>query len=619
PAPSPIAPSQSNFHLPPNKKPRLSPPISQPQSPFVAPPSLPGSPDPNLTSPSIASPHPGGISLPMATTTTPTFATPQQQSFMASGLHLPEGAASSPVAMAQAQQQRNITATPSPTPIYTNSAMVPVGSPAPASPIPVLPGVMAPPARPSDKPGKDKEEDYDPTDSLAGTGIDIKAEEAYMANLYAIGGEDSKGSYSHHPPGSRTSMYGAGPMNQPATQTNQSQNQFVAQVAEKAWSEALTRWERSHVHELNNPFLSIANLHYRADKIARDQGLSLNLETKINPNLPKIRNPAEALEPRLQVTTKVLPDTSAVVSVTGSFVPFEANLADQLALLSLAAKTRLRTLMEDAERVARNRQTTSHGEVSEEWQIAAAELKPFKGDDVPINVEDESMNQDGMSLKTGQKRPFEASKPAEHGPPTKILKVSTNHVIQAVRETGRAEREWEERRLRRRNARLNGTSDTSAAPSRAGSVAPGTPSVAPDKKDFAAKKEPKRGSKMAEASHASQNQTSSMFAGLGGSGLFGKKRKGKTYDWMNAGAGGGGVGARSGTATPGKSGAAAAANAPAPLTSDTGRNRLGTWREDKEKGKMIQLRDWVTVLTEDGLDSRATQAALDKLDGSMPR
>ncbi|KAL5606655.1 hypothetical protein BROUX41_003051 [Berkeleyomyces rouxiae] len=674
--PSPVS-QQTAFHLPPNKRPRLSPPTSQPQSPYTGPPSCIASPN-SIKSPSaVASPQPGGIALPMATAAT-AFATPQQQSLMASGLHLPEGAVSPPLAMVQAQQ-RPLVAAPSPTPIYTTSTMVPVPalSPAPASPVvmtpdamtpmtpgmttpiqqqqhlqhqallqqqqqilqaqqqqlqqqqqqpvfqAVLPGVMAPPARPTEKTGKEKEEDYHPTDSLAGTGIDIKAEEAYMASLYAIG-DEGKGSFSHLPPGSRPSMYGSGPMNQPATQTTLDQNEFATQLSEKAWNEAMSRWEKSHVHELSNPFLLIANLHHRADRIARDQGLTLNLETKINPNLPKIKNAPDPIEPRLQVDTKILPDSSAVVTVAGSFIPHEANLADQMALLSLATKYRLKSLLGEADRITRNRQNHSHGEVPVEWQSAAAELKPFKGD-VSIAIEEaDDLNQSADSIHAaGQKRPVDAIKPTENGPPSKIPKVSTNHIIQTVRETGRSEREWEERRLRRRNARLAGTSDTSGSQARAGSVAPGASagSNALDKKDGGVKKEPKRGSKMAEASHASQNQTSSMFAGFGAAGnLFGKKRKGKTYDWMNAGAGGGGgAGGRSGTTTPGKSSGGNAPATPAPLTSDTGRNRLGTWREDKEKGRMIQLRDWVAVLTDDGLDSRAIQVTLDKLDSSMPR
>lgn len=139
------------------------------------------------------------------------------------------------------------------------------------------------------------------------------------------------------------------------------------------------------------------------------------------------------------------------------------------------------------------------------------------------------------------------------------------------------------------------------------------------------KKETKKAQaqRLAEASsHANQNMTSSMFAGMGGrTGLFGKKKKNKTYDWMKGSAG-------SGTSTPTKTGGGSSIAGPngtpgtptggGGLTTE-GRNRLGTWREDKEKGKNIQLRDWVTVLERDGRESKALQRAYMKLDYSAPR
>lgn len=196
-----------------------------------------------------------------------------------------------------------------------------------------------------------------------------------------------------------------------------------------------------------------------------------------------------------------------------------------------------------------------------------------------------------------------------------------------MRELARQEREWEEARLRKRQKRKDGIPDSGTTTSRAGSVAPGIPgSVAPEPEKALTKKEMKKNQAMkaAEAnSHANQNITSSMFAGLGGKGgLFGKKKTGKTYDWMNVGRGG------SGTSTPTKNapgpgkGTGGPGGAPGPgslaMTTE-GRNRLGTWREDKEKGRNIQLRDWVTVLERDGREHRALQRAYMHLDASNPK
>ena len=45
-------------------------------------------------------------------------------------------------------------------------------------------------------------------------------------------------------------------------------------------------------------------------------------------------------------------------------------------------------------------------------------------------------------------------------------------------------------------------------------------------------------------------------------------------------------------------------------------NPLGKFREDSERGKNIQLRDWIYVLEDIGFDGRALQMAYDKLDTS---
>lgn len=194
-----------------------------------------------------------------------------------------------------------------------------------------------------------------------------------------------------------------------------------------------------------------------------------------------------------------------------------------------------------------------------------------------------------------------------------------------MRELAKQEREWEEARLRRRQKRKDGTIEITTAGSRSGSVAPGTPgSVAPESDKAMTKKEQKKNQalKVAEAnSHANQNMTSSMFAGLGGkSGLFGKSKR-KTYDWMNVGRGG------SGASTPTKitgdgpksmNGIPQAMPNNLALTTE-GRNRLGTWREDKGKGKNIQLRDWITVLERDGREAQPLQQAYLRLDSSTPK
>lgn len=210
--------------------------------------------------------------------------------------------------------------------------------------------------------------------------------------------------------------------------------------------------------------------------------------------------------------------------------------------------------------------------------------------------------------------------------PAKVPKISS-FMTTTMRELARQERDWEEARLRKRQQRKDGIPDAGTTTSRSGSVAPGTPgSVAPEPEKAMTKKEIKKNQalKAAEAnSHANQNMTSSMFAGFGGKGgLFGKKKTGKTYDWMNVGRGGSGTSTPTRTAAGGGKGLGSGPGAAAPgnlaLTTE-GRNRLGTWREDKEKGKNVQLRDWVAALERDGRESKVLQRAYIRLDASNPK
>jgi hypothetical protein len=198
--------------------------------------------------------------------------------------------------------------------------------------------------------------------------------------------------------------------------------------------------------------------------------------------------------------------------------------------------------------------------------------------------------------------------------PTPNVKFS-NEVVAALRAEALKERELEEARLRRRRTRQEG-----GGASRAGSVIPGTPgSVAPDPMEKApTKKEQKK--KAAEkvneaANHAAANVTTAQFLG-GGGGIFGKKKK---YSWM--------TGSTSGTSTPaqiltqnlpGTPTGKAVNPAEEKLTSD-GVRRLGTWREDKEKGMGIQIRDWIVVLEGDGREKKALQRAYATLDDSQPK
>ncbi|KAK4662491.1 hypothetical protein QC763_603880 [Podospora pseudopauciseta] len=480
---------------------------------------------------------------------------------------------------------------------YTNATMAPIGPP------PSTPGAMLPPS----KPVTTKEYEYDVSDALAGTGVDLRAEEQYLAELY--GGsfaQEARTGLPANAPGNKGSFYGAGSANQPAEATGLSQEQFEAEAAKRAWDEAAQRLAVTRSNELRNPFLIVPNLHYRADKIAKEHGLTLNLELKNQQQtMGKMRTPQEFPQPKVTVTSRHGPD-GMVVSTKGCFIPHDAYLVDQLALLSIATKHRLRELLEEANGIANIRQTTSHGEIPQEWADVA----------VPLRTGLDSLPADTANGNP-RKRSFEAISTAPV--PSKGAKV-VKDLNAAVRQNATSERDLEEARLRKRQKRLN--PDAAQTGSRAGSIVPGTPgSVAPDGEAAKApsKKELKKGAAAARLSEASStanaNQTLSALMGS-----FGKKKK-KEYSWMTSGSGPSTPRATGGQepGTPGSAAGSKAQSEKATLTQDGKAPRLGTWREDKEKGKSIQLRDWVTVLEMDGRDIKAVQEAYVKLDSSTPR
>ncbi|KAL2759390.1 hypothetical protein ACRALDRAFT_1074298 [Sodiomyces alcalophilus JCM 7366] len=655
-SPSP-APNQQGFALPPTKRPRLSPaPPSQPQSPYTGSPyaispSVPIAPSNVGTS--TASPTLPGVQAPTGQYPA-AYTTPYTNGNTTPHLALPENRATPPpppLPTSTPQPQSIAAPLPGhpPGPLtapalpYTNATFGPaiptIATPPPQyqqlQPVqPMQPqsaaqGAMGPPSKPPER--TQKEYEYDVTDSLAGTGIDLRAEEQFLSELYAVDPTvpESRTGFAIHPPGNRASFYGAGSANQPAQPIDgKSQNQVIAETAEKAWQESARRLAASRAVELKNAFLNVPIVQARAEAVAKEYGLGLNWDMKANQGMGRMKIMEENPRP-VKVSTRIGPD-GALIRTTGTWIPQDAYLADQLALLSIATKQRLRTLMEDSDRIAVTRQTSSHGEVPEHWKVAAAPLKPVIPGSEAATEAPRTGEESAVSPRTTNplKRPHDdKANPGASGPRTKALKgANTTPITMSamMREIARAEREREEARLRRRNARKEGTAEGGSTTSRAGSAAPGTPaSTAGDGEKTITKKEQKRldAMKKAEASsHANQNLTSREFLGMTRpGGLFGKKG-GKSYSWMT----GGGSGASTPKGgLPGKGGTPSA-NSPAPgpaaLTADgSSHRRPGAWREDKEKGKDIQLRDWVAALEADGLEVEALQRAYMKLDTAWPK
>lgn len=252
-------------------------------------------------------------------------------------------------------------------------------------------GTMGPPSKPVEKP---KEDGIDPMDVLGGTGIDLREEEQYTFSMYntsfnsqlsgSQSGTISSGhSFTQFPPGDKASFYGAGPANAAAERVHgKSQDEYHKKVADKAWHDAAHDLAVSRQKELNNPFLQVHQLQKKMEKITREHGLTLNMDAKGTMGYFKL--PHQFPQKEIRVSTTVGPD-AAFVHTSGQFVPPDSMLVDQVALLSIATKHRLRGMLEDAAKLAKGRQTGSHGVVPDEWADVA----------VPSNLASSSIAPEG--------------------------------------------------------------------------------------------------------------------------------------------------------------------------------------------------------------------------------
>lgn len=217
-------------------------------------------------------------------------------------------------------------------------------------------------------------------DVLGGTGVDLREEEQYTFAMYnssfnsqltgSQSGTISSGhSFTQFPPGDEASFYGAGPANAAAEKVNvKSQDEYHKKVADKAWQDAAHNLGVSRQKELSNPFLQVHQLQKKMERITREHGLTLNMDSKGTMGYFKL--PQHFPQKEIRVSTAVGPE-GALVHTSGQFVPADSMLVDQVALLSIATKHRLRGLIEDAVKLARGRQTGSHGIVPDEWADVA--------------------------------------------------------------------------------------------------------------------------------------------------------------------------------------------------------------------------------------------------------
>lgn len=236
------------------------------------------------------------------------------------------------------------------------------------------PGSMGPPSKPADRA---KEEDVNIMDVLGGTGVDIREEEQYMYQSFNSQQSRSPSrtisashSFTQFPPGDERSFYGAGPANAAPEQANgMSQDEYEKKAADKAWHDAARRIVVSRAQEFNDPFLETSFLHLKISNIAREHGLTVY--SAPGGAIGHFVYPDAFPQSTVNLRTALGPD-GAVVATNGQFLPTDTGTVDQIALLSLATKQRMRSFLEEAATIAKGRQTGSHGIIPDEWTDVAA-------------------------------------------------------------------------------------------------------------------------------------------------------------------------------------------------------------------------------------------------------
>ncbi|KAL1967430.1 hypothetical protein VTN77DRAFT_3215 [Rasamsonia byssochlamydoides] len=476
----------------------------------------------------------------------------------------------------------------------------PAPTPIPA-PAPAPPGSMGPPSRPVEKPTDASEL----TDVLVSSGIDVKEEEAYLTNSYAptamqaqqpqrpplpvlntsftsqvsTPGTTSTGTSfdlsQARPPSTQESIYVADPSSQPFKDPNEPTRENT-QAARRAQ------------YHLQEPFLLTKVLEQKLQKRGFELGVRIPTEGLFHP-VPGRPQPIEVTGP----------DGSSTVRKGQTILNQEgAPLVDILTLMSLCCEERLRMVLEYASTLSKSRRLHSHGAVPAEWK------------DVAAPEPDSAVSPKTVSLK----RPHAATE----GSTTN--RIAEKYRLLASKDLSSEEARAAKRAKRSANAILGestGSRATSVDVPGSGSATPtsviGDKGLGPDKKGLT-KKEAKK-QMDARASEAQQHQqsietarmaTNNMLSGR----MFGNTKK--TYSWLNRG-----------TSTS-SSFSSSRINAPSSIGGDKGgkpgdasaaaaaTKRLGDWREDKEKGAGIQVRDILFMLEQDGRGMRHIQKAYSK-------
>ncbi|KAH0538424.1 hypothetical protein FGG08_004972 [Glutinoglossum americanum] len=519
-------------------------------------------------------------------------------------------------------------------------------------------GAMGPPSKPIEK----ATDTAELADVLASSGIDLKDEETFLTSSYntanrqlnnvsfvansvsfnsANSSQSTPGTLSASNSFNNNTSFGSigesvlaitSALSGPPAPYNSAE-----EILKQEQKKANRRQIESKAFHLNDPFLSGGPLKNRVARRTYENGSRLPPEDAHH-------------QPQRHASTTITGlDGSKVVAYTGTMVSADSTLSDILALLSLAAGERIRGLVEDAAALAKGRQTGSHGLVPPEWSDIAIGL----GAEAAIPTSAANVRGGWESAVSPRTNPLKrmcsnedftmqmqfpvcfglphlgsfssSNKLPSLVPGATVLNTISfpNEVAKSLRSLAQKERDAEESWLSRRSSKLQKLSNP-AESGNTGSAGPGTPAPgspapgllgerAPDiesgRKASAKEQRKQQASKLEEFNqHRSANSTANMM--LGGGGLFGKGKK-KQYAWMTSGGIGSSPGSpRLNTAMAGSSGLEGGSIAGGTFSPG---KRIGEWREDREKGTGIQLRDWINALETDGREKKALVKAYARL------
>ncbi|WPH03293.1 Hypothetical protein R9X50_00617000 [Acrodontium crateriforme] len=597
-------PNASPYAPPPAKRPRLSP---DPRSPNgnVPPGNLPQyGANPNFMPPNNAFGQ-GRVASPAQSPYSPVYAGSPKNSFNSPQPYQP--------------QQNAWSSQP------TTPAAGPGRQGSPTNPSQMMP----PPPRPNKEEKEEKVSADDISDSLYGSGVNLKDEENYMHNMFnnrhrpadsfttnqsASFGSSTMSLNNSFNLLTQGTSFGSQAQDGPFAGTlgePQSQEQIEQQERMKRAQAATARNEKLQYH-LNHPFLEGNCVRRRLDARARSEGVLL---------------PTQGLYVRTEPETRVMTNGAAnegIVAVRPESLVEQGSQFDHLlSLISLAANERLRGLIDEAYTLARARRYGDHGRVPPEFaDIAEGEGRRIKESVVPESISGTQWDKIPDSALSPNALTGYNDKSATPQPQSTFS--FQGRLNTSLRNLAEEDRKAEEARIKKREARRR-AAENATNPATTGEediLDPSTPNASDagltaklSKKEQA--KRDKASKEGAEAqSHTTTNATAAMMA-------MGKKAS--KYSWLSGGSMPTNRFAKpsaSGTSTPTKtSNSSTANNAPNGTNTtdkgpDTGKKagmHWGEWREEGEGGKGLQARDLALVLERDGRERKALQRVWNKM------